>query len=150
MARRLTVSGKRRDRPSRGGLLGTALVVLAIAVAALCGLWLQDGSASPWTPATRRAARPRPPTGSTSTPPSSASTRPARELILRIQVTRVGRSGRPTGLSPRENLTPQTSPAVRGDLTFPPHGRIATVDVRVSLTGGHLTDYPFDSSGRSP
>ncbi|WP_433404672.1 DUF4436 family protein [Streptomyces sp. CA-146814] len=48
-------------------------------------------------------------------------------------------------MPPSANLTLQTSPLVRGDLTFRAHSCITTMDVPVTLTGGSVTDYPFDS-----
>ncbi|WP_342451022.1 DUF4436 family protein [Streptomyces flavochromogenes] len=68
-----------------------------------------------------------------------------RELVLRVLVTPRGALAEAGGISPAENLTLQTSSSVRGDLTFPAHSRIATVDVPVTLTGGPITDHPFDA-----
>ncbi|SEK70983.1 DUF4436 family protein [Rhodococcus maanshanensis] len=69
----------------------------------------------------------------------------ARELTLRILVTPRGALSDDGGLSPNEDLTLLTSPDIQQDLTFRADTRISTVDVPVALSGGSITDYPFDS-----
>ncbi|WP_324290797.1 DUF4436 family protein [Streptomyces sp. H27-S2] len=68
-----------------------------------------------------------------------------RELVLRIQVTPRATLAEAGGISPAEDLTLQTSTATRADLTFKAHQRISTLDVPVAMTGGSITDYPFDA-----
>ncbi|MCX4807164.1 DUF4436 domain-containing protein [Streptomyces sp. NBC_01214] len=70
-----------------------------------------------------------------------------REMTLRVLVTPRGALAEADGVSPTEDLTVQTSTATRGDLTFKAHQRISTMDVPVALTGGSITDYPFDAYG---
>ncbi|MFD4375635.1 DUF4436 family protein, partial [Streptomyces sp. NPDC058527] len=93
----------------------------------------------------RGGGGPPPPGGPAPGAPPPPPPATGRELILRLRVTPRGALAEAGGLSPTEDLTLQTSPAVRGDLTFPAHSRIATVDVPVALTGGPITDYPFDA-----
>ncbi|WP_219825881.1 DUF4436 family protein [Nonomuraea typhae] len=69
----------------------------------------------------------------------------ARELTLRLLVVPRGDLAEAGGLSPASALTLLTSAAVRGDLRFPAHTRISSVDVPVSLEGGSAADYPFDA-----
>ncbi|WP_418002837.1 DUF4436 family protein [Mycobacterium sp. PDNC021] len=68
----------------------------------------------------------------------------ARELTLRIRVTPRGGLSTDHGLSPAADLVLLTSPAVQQDLEFRADTRISTVDVPVALSGGSITDYPFD------
>nr|WP_245236713.1 DUF4436 family protein [Streptomyces wedmorensis] len=42
-------------------------------------------------------------------------------------------------------MTLQTSTSTRGGLSSKAHSRIATKDLPVTLTGGSITDYPFDA-----
>ncbi|MFB7277787.1 DUF4436 domain-containing protein [Streptomyces hydrogenans] len=135
----------RPPAPRPRGLAAAALVVLAVAAAVLCGLWFQYGE--------RQDLNARVTAGDAAASPDRIDVdaavqrvdATARELVLRLQVTPRGALAEAGGLSPTEDLTLQTSPAVRGDLSFPAHGRIATVDVPVALTGGPVTDYPFDA-----
>ncbi|CAM5465680.1 hypothetical protein GCM10010329_31960 [Streptomyces spiroverticillatus] len=124
-------------------LFGTLLVLLTVAVAVLGGLWLQFGEREDQDART---------TVGGSAPDRidiDASVQRvdalARELVLRVRVTPRGAYAEAGGVSPTEDLTLQTSPSVRGDLTFLAHRRIASVDVPVTLTGGAVTDYPFDT-----
>ncbi|MCX5206460.1 DUF4436 domain-containing protein [Streptomyces sp. NBC_00237] len=129
--------------PRRPGLLGTVLILLTVTAAVLGGLWLQFGE--------------REDQDARSTVGSSAPDRIdidasvqrvdalGRELALRVRVTPRGAYAEAGGVAPVEDLTLQTSPSVRGDLSFPAHRRIASVDVPVTLTGGSVTDYPFDA-----
>ncbi|QNS09135.1 DUF4436 domain-containing protein [Streptomyces xanthii] len=134
----------RRLHASRARLLTAGLVLLAIASAAAVGIWLQLGE--------REALETRYRAGETAAPDRvdiAASVQrvdaAARELVLRVVVTPRGSLAEAGGISPAQRLTLQTSPAVRGDLTFPAHSRIAAVDVPVTLSAGSITDYPFDA-----
>ncbi|MEU6676500.1 DUF4436 domain-containing protein [Streptomyces sp. NPDC046925] len=134
----------RRLPVSRARLLAAGLVLLAVASAAAVGIWLQFGE--------RQALDTRYRAGGTSAADRvdiTASVQrvdaAGRELVLRVLVTPRGSLGEAGGISPTRTLTLQTSPSVRGDLTFPAHSRIATVDVPVALTAGSITDYPFDA-----
>ncbi|MFB6832665.1 DUF4436 domain-containing protein [Streptomyces hydrogenans] len=135
----------RPPAPRPRGLAAAGFVVLAVAAAVLCGLWFQYGE--------RQDLNARATAGDAAASPDRIDVdaavqrvdATARELVLRLQVTPRGALAEAGGLSPSEDLTLQTSPAVRGDLAFPAHGRIATVDVPVALTGGPVTDYPFDA-----
>ncbi|MEU9700452.1 DUF4436 domain-containing protein [Streptomyces sp. NPDC047981] len=135
----------RRRPPSRprGALLGALLVLLAVAAAVVCGFWLQYGERQDLD--TRYEAGSAAPDRIDIDATVQRVDAAGRELVLRVLVTPRGALAEAGGLSPAENLTLQTSPAVRGDLTFPAHGRIATVDVPVALSGGPITDYPFDT-----
>lgn len=134
----------RRLKASRARLLAAGLALLAVAVAAAVGIWLQFGE--------RQALDTRYRAGGTSAPDRvdiTASVQrvdaAARELVLRVLVTPRGSLGEAGGISPTQTLTLQTSSSVRDDLTFPAHSRIAAVDVPVTLTSGSITDYPFDA-----
>ncbi|WP_455432130.1 agmatine deiminase family protein [Streptomyces lusitanus] len=126
-----------------GGPLSTALVLLAVAAAALCGLWLQFGERQDLD--TRYTAGGQAPDRIDIDASVQRVDAAGRELVLRVLVTPRGALAEAGGVSPAEDLTLQTSSSVRGDLTFPAHSRIATVDVPVALTGGAITDYPFDA-----
>lgn len=69
----------------------------------------------------------------------------ARELVLRVWVTPRGTFGEAEGAAPVADLSLQTSGATLGDLEFTAHERLATRDVKVALTGGAISDYPFDT-----
>lgn len=69
----------------------------------------------------------------------------ARELLLRVRVTPRGTLGEEEGTAPVADLSIQTSAATLGDLEFKAHERLATRDVQVALTGGSISDYPFDT-----
>ncbi|MFJ9909655.1 DUF4436 family protein [Streptomyces sp. NPDC101152] len=69
----------------------------------------------------------------------------ARELVLRIRVTPQGTLGEAGGTAPVADLSLQASGASLGDVTFKAHERLAPRDVQVALTGGSISDYPFDS-----
>ncbi|WP_078910292.1 DUF4436 family protein [Streptomyces sp. NRRL S-87] len=69
----------------------------------------------------------------------------ARELTLRVWVVPRGNLGEGDGGAPVADLALQTSGATLGDLEYPAHERIATKDVQVALTGGSVSDYPFDT-----
>lgn len=68
-----------------------------------------------------------------------------RELVLRVWVTPRGSLGEKGGAAPVADLSLQTSGATLGDLEFAAHERLATRDVQVALTGGSISDYPFDT-----
>ncbi|MFE6709288.1 DUF4436 domain-containing protein [Streptomyces sp. NPDC057695] len=133
---------RRQPRPP-GGPLSAGLVILAVAAAALCGLWLQFGERQDLD--TRYTAGGQAPDRIDIDASVQRVDAAGRELVLRLLVTPRGALAEAGGVSPAENLTLQTSSSVRGDLTFPAHSRIATVDVPVALTGGPITDYPFDA-----
>ncbi|MFI1507844.1 DUF4436 family protein [Streptomyces sp. NPDC020597] len=69
----------------------------------------------------------------------------ARELVLRIRVTPRGALGEDSGTAPVSDLSLQTSVATLSDLTYRAHERLAPKDVQVALTGGSISDYPFDT-----
>lgn len=137
------MSVKRRQPRSPGGPLSVGLVLLAVVAAALCGLWLQFGERQDLD--TRYTAGGQAPDRIDIDASVQRVDAAGRELVLRLLVTPRGALAEAGGISPAEDLTLQTSSSVRGDLTFPAHSRIATVDVPVTLTGGPITDYPFDA-----
>ncbi|MFB7586319.1 DUF4436 domain-containing protein [Streptomyces sp. NPDC056169] len=137
------MSDTRRHRPSRARLFPAVLACVLIGAAIALGAWLQFGE--------RQAL---------DTVYSAGSSAPdrvdvdasiqrvdaaGRELILRVLVTPRGELAEAGGVSPTEDLTLQTSTSTRGDLSFTAHSRIATMDLPVTVTGGPITDYPFDS-----
>ncbi|MGW8780632.1 DUF4436 family protein [Streptomyces sp. NPDC055796] len=69
----------------------------------------------------------------------------ARELLLRVRVTPRGTLGEEEESAPVADLSLQTSAATLGDLEFKAHERVATRDVQVAMTGGSVSDYPFDT-----
>ncbi|WP_405968640.1 DUF4436 domain-containing protein [Streptomyces sp. NBC_00015] len=68
-----------------------------------------------------------------------------RELVLRVWVTPRGSLGEADGAAPVADLGIQTSGATLSDLEFAAHQRLTTRDVQVALTGGSISDYPFDT-----
>lgn len=68
-----------------------------------------------------------------------------RELVLRVWVTPRGALGEAGGAAPVADLSLQTSGSTLSDLTFTAHERLSTKDVQVALTGGSISDYPFDT-----
>ncbi|MDX3548555.1 DUF4436 family protein [Streptomyces europaeiscabiei] len=68
-----------------------------------------------------------------------------RELVLRVWVTPRGTLDEADGAAPVADLSLQTSGATLSDLEFAAHERLATSDVQVALTGGSISDYPFDT-----
>ncbi len=133
----------RRLSRSRGRLLAAGLVLCAVAVAAAVGVRLQFGERQALD--TRYRAGGSAPDRVDITASVQRVDAAGRELVLRILVTPRGSLAEPGGVSPAEALTLQTSASVRGDLTFPAHRRISTVDVPVTLSAGSITDYPFDA-----
>ncbi|MGT2531935.1 DUF4436 family protein [Streptomyces nojiriensis] len=69
----------------------------------------------------------------------------ARELVLRVRVVPRGSLGEEDGVSPVADLSLQTTEATVGDLAFKAHERLSTKDVEVAMTGGSISDYPFDA-----
>ncbi|MFJ6103204.1 DUF4436 domain-containing protein [Streptomyces sp. NPDC092359] len=134
---------RRRHLPAPGGALGTAVVLLGVVAAVLCGLWLQFGERQDQE--TRHTAGTRAPDRIDIDASVQRVDAAGRELVLRLLVTPRGALAEAGGIAPAEELTLQTSSSVRGDIVFPAHRRIGTVDVPVTLTGGSITDYPFDA-----
>ncbi|MFE6777925.1 DUF4436 family protein [Streptomyces sp. NPDC057702] len=133
----------RRLPRSRDRLLIAGLVLLAVAAAAAIGIWVQVGERQALD--TRYRAGASVPDRVDIAASVQRVDAAGREMALRVLVTPRGNLAEAGGISPARTLTLQTSPSVRGDLTFPAHGRISTVDVRVALTAGSVTDYPFDA-----
>ncbi|MFF7768705.1 DUF4436 family protein [Streptomyces massasporeus] len=69
----------------------------------------------------------------------------AGELVLRVRVSPRGALGEEEGTAPVADLSLQTSVATLSDLEFEAHERLAPKDVRVAITGGSISDYPFDT-----
>ncbi|MFD7247297.1 DUF4436 family protein [Streptomyces massasporeus] len=69
----------------------------------------------------------------------------AGELVLRVRVSPRGALGEEKGTAPVADLSLQTSVATLSDLAFEAHERLAPQDVRVAITGGSISDYPFDT-----
>ncbi|MFF1374454.1 DUF4436 domain-containing protein [Streptomyces virginiae] len=135
----------RPARPARHVPLLPGLVLIAIVAAVTVGAWLQFGErqALDTVYTAGRADRDRVDVDATIQRVDAAG----REMTLRVLVTPRGALAEADGVSPTEDLTVLTSTATRGDLTFKAHQRIATTDVPVALTGGSITDYPFDTYG---
>ncbi|WP_406737454.1 DUF4436 domain-containing protein [Streptomyces sp. NBC_00853] len=135
----------RPARPARRVPLLPGLVLIAIVAAVTVGAWLQFGErqALDTVYTAGRADRDRIDINATIQRVDAAG----REMTLRVLVTPRGALADPDGVSPAEDLTVQTSTATRGDLSFKAHQRIATMDLPVALTGGSITDYPFDAYG---
>ncbi|MFZ3495203.1 DUF4436 family protein [Streptomyces sp. 5.8] len=132
-----------RRRPSgRRFPLLPALLLLAIVAAVGVGAWLQFGErqAQDTVHTAGRADADRVDIEATIQRVDAAG----RELVLRVMVTPKGALAEAGGVAPVGDLTLQTSAATRDDLTFKAHQRIAGRDVAVALTGGSITDYPFD------
>ncbi|WP_327301094.1 DUF4436 family protein [Streptomyces goshikiensis] len=137
------MSRTRRHPPTRGRLLAPGLVLLAVVATLTVGTWLQFGE--------RQALETRHVAGSSAPDRVDVDASiqrvdaAGRELTLRVLVTPRGRLAEAGGISPVDELILQTSPSIRGDLTFRAHSRISTVDVPVTVTDGSITDYPFDA-----
>ncbi|MFF8012412.1 DUF4436 family protein [Streptomyces sp. NPDC007929] len=69
----------------------------------------------------------------------------AGELVLRVRAHPRGALGEEDGTAPVADLSLQTSVATLSDLAFAAHERLAPKDVRVAITGGSISDYPFDT-----
>ncbi|MFD8014394.1 DUF4436 family protein [Streptomyces sp. NPDC058955] len=137
------MSTTRRRVTTRGGLLPAALACLLIAAAVALGVWVQFGErqSQDTVYAVGGPAPDRVDVRASVQRVDAAG----RELTLRVLVVPRGALAEAGGVSPTEDLTLQTSSSTRGDLSFPAHSRIATTDLPVTLTGGSITDYPFDS-----
>ncbi|MEU8762683.1 DUF4436 domain-containing protein [Streptomyces sp. NPDC048659] len=133
---------RRRRRPRRRTLV-TALILLAMAAAVTVGAWLQFGERQDLD--TVYTAGGRAPDRVDVEATVQRVDASGRELVLRVLVTPRGALAEAGGISPAEDLVVQTSTSTGGDLSFPAHSRISTRDVPVALTGGPITDYPFDS-----
>ncbi|MGW7311986.1 DUF4436 family protein [Streptomyces sp. NPDC054854] len=120
-----------------------ALLVAAILAAVAVGAWLQFGERQALD-TVYTAGRDDPDRVDISATIQRVDAA-GREMVLRVLVTPRGALAEAGGVSPAEDLTVQTSATTRGDLAFKAHQRIATTDVPVALTGGSITDYPFDA-----
>lgn len=69
----------------------------------------------------------------------------AREVVLRVLVVPLGKLGEDDGVAPAADLKLLSSSSLRGDQVFPAHQRISSIDLPIPLSGGTVTDYPFDS-----
>ncbi|MEU2241251.1 DUF4436 domain-containing protein [Streptomyces sp. NPDC018338] len=137
------MSETRRHKPRRGRILPTALACLTILAAIGVGAWVQFGERQALdTVYSAGSSAPDRVDVEASVQRVDAA---GRELILRVLVTPRGELAESGGVSPTEDLTLQTSTSTRGDLSFPAHSRISTKDLAVALTGGSITDYPFDA-----
>lgn len=137
------MSSIRRHRPSRGRVLPAVVACCLIVAAIVLGTWLQFGERQALdTVYSAGGAEPDRVDIEASIQRVDAA---GRELTLRVLVTPRGELAEAGGISPTEDLTLQTSTSTRGDLSFKAHSRIATKDVPVALTGGSITDYPFDA-----
>ncbi|MFC7449350.1 DUF4436 family protein [Rhodococcus daqingensis] len=132
-----------KERPGRRSLFLPAVAAATVAAVA-AGIWLHFGE---------RLDLDTVHVSGTSEPPDRVDIEAsvqrvdaaARELTLRVLVTPRGALSDDSGLTPNEDLTLLTSPDIQQDLIFRADTRIATVDVPVALSGGSITDYPFDS-----
>jgi uncharacterized protein DUF4436 len=68
----------------------------------------------------------------------------AREVVLRVLVVPRGKLGEDGGLAPAAELRLLNSSSLRGDQILPAHQRISSTDLPIALSGGAVTDYPFD------
>ncbi|WP_370948108.1 DUF4436 family protein [Amycolatopsis sp. cg5] len=68
-----------------------------------------------------------------------------REAVLRVLAVPRGRFGEDDGAAPTAELRLLNSSSLRGDQVFPAHQRISGADLPIALSGGTVTDYPFDS-----
>ncbi|WP_083255257.1 DUF4436 family protein [Amycolatopsis orientalis] len=116
--------------------------VLAVVIAAGLGLWLHaadrtDGDTGHW-------AGSRAPDRIEVNASVLRVDAAAREAVLRVLVVPVGRFGEDDGVAPAGELRLLNSSSLRGDHVFPAHQRISSLDLPIALTGGAVTDYPFD------
>ncbi|MFF6806172.1 DUF4436 family protein [Streptomyces sp. NPDC012616] len=139
----------RPPRPSHPRRFGTSilpillLLAVLILVAVSVGSWLQftERQANDTVHAVGSGAADRVDVEATVQSVDAA----ARELVLRIRATPRGALGEEAGTAPVADLSLQTSEATLSDLTFRAHQRLAPKDVQVALTGGSISDYPFDA-----
>ncbi|SDY05660.1 protein of unknown function [Amycolatopsis xylanica] len=68
-----------------------------------------------------------------------------REAVLRVLAVPLGRFGEDDGAAPAADLHLLNSSSLRGDHVYPAHQRISSTDLPIALSGGTVTDYPFDS-----
>ncbi|MEU5218234.1 DUF4436 family protein [Streptomyces sp. NPDC020807] len=137
------MSTSRRQKSTRARRFPAVLAGCAIMAAVVLGAWLQYGERQALDTVYEAGgtAPDRVDVAATVQRVDAA----ARELLLRVQVTPRGELAEAGGLSPTEDLTLQTSASIKGDLSFPAHSRISSRDLPVTLTGGSITDYPFDA-----
>jgi len=69
----------------------------------------------------------------------------AREVVLRVLVIPRGKLGEDDGAAPAAELRLLNSSSLRGDQVFPAHQRVSSIDLPIAMSGGAVTDYPFDS-----
>ncbi|MFG2985669.1 DUF4436 family protein [Streptomyces sp. NPDC048258] len=135
---------ERRPRRSGASLLPVLLpIAVLIVVAVAVGSWLQftERQALDTVHTVGSGAADRVDVEATVQHVDAA----ARELVLRVRVTPRGTLGEEEGTAPVADLRLQTSAATLGDLAFKAHERLATRDVQVAITGGSISDYPFDT-----
>ncbi|MER8048147.1 DUF4436 domain-containing protein [Streptomyces sp. NPDC094032] len=137
------MSESRRQRPTRKRTLVTSLILLAMVGAVSVGAWLQFGERQAMD--TVYSAGGEEPDRVDVDATVQRVDAAGRELVLRVLVTPRGALAEAGGVSPAEDLVVQTATSTGGDLTFKAHSRISTRDVPVALTGGRITDYPFDA-----
>ncbi|MFJ3877811.1 DUF4436 family protein [Streptomyces sp. NPDC090077] len=134
----------RRTRRSGASILPVLLpIALLIVVAVGVGSWLQfkERQALDTVHAAGSTAADRVDVRATVQRVDAAS----RDLVLRVRVTPRGNLGEEGDTAPVGELSLQTSAATLGDLSFKAHERTATKDVQVAITGGSISDYPFDT-----
>ncbi|MEU8530328.1 DUF4436 family protein [Streptomyces sp. NPDC048629] len=137
------MSKPRRQQRTRTRTRAPGLILFAMVAAVALGAWFQFGE--------RQALDTVYSAGSSA--PDRVDVRATvqrvdasgRELVLRVLVVPRGELSEAGGASPREDLVLQTSTSTRGDLAFEAHSRISDRDVPVALTGGSITDHPFDA-----
>ncbi|WOX21291.1 DUF4436 family protein [Streptomyces solicathayae] len=137
------MSKPRRQQRTRTRTRAPGLILFAMVAAVALGAWFQFGE--------RQALDTVYSAGSSA--PDRVDVRATvqrvdasgRELVLRVLVVPRGELSEAGGASPREDLVLQTSTSTRGDLAFEAHSRISARDVPVALTGGSITDHPFDA-----
>ncbi len=116
--------------------------VLAVAIAAGLGLWLHAADRTAGD--TGHWAGSRTPDRIEVNASVLKVDAAAREAVLRVLVVPVGRFGEDDGVAPAGELRLLNSSSLRGDHVFPAHQRISSLDLPIALTGGAVTDYPFD------
>ncbi|MFI8966839.1 DUF4436 family protein [Streptomyces sp. NPDC053493] len=137
-------SDPRRPRRSRASIVPPLVLVAALVLVALTlGSWLQliQRQAVDTVHTAGSGAPDRVDVEATVQKVDAA----ARELHLRVRVTPRGAYAEDDGSAPVADLSLQTTAATLEGLTFEAHERIATEDVDVALSGGSISDYPFDT-----
>ncbi|MFF0558642.1 DUF4436 family protein [Streptomyces sp. NPDC004266] len=137
------MSETRPPIPLRTKLLAPGLVLFAVVAAVTVGGWLQfdERQTLDTVHSTGSSAPDRVDVRATVQHVDAAG----RELVLRVTVVPRGELAEAGGVSPRQDLVLQTSASTGGDLAFKAHSRISSRDLPVYLTGGLITDYPFDA-----